>query len=559
MEEKQYVPLYKDLIIRWHPSSASIEPTEVVGMYFLRDERGYATRCYQSDGVKYEFPKDLDLFWGKADPRIFFVDGSDRELESVLKYLGEDACTRIMNGYSVSVSGVILSYHGSLFTRVAGGKSLRRVWQLKPFYPSYMIPLDDDCYGVQARGERLVKIMSESGLPLSLNSCGSVLAAMTDLPFNSCSPKVTAYAYNCYHGGWIESMKLGSFEHAYDYDLASAYPSEAAHLYSCSPRCGSWYEVDRFVQEALYGFAYCHINIDLSLPFSPIMVRLRSFMSLGGSHAIRVLRNPIGSWEGWMTNDEIEFVVRNWLGDVEVLSGVWFIPTRYQQPFLPLVSGLNQVRQYAKSKGDKLTSYISKIVPASLQGKFIQSSVIGGERVVGTGFNPVYASAITSRVRLRVAQAALEDSNSILGVVVDGILAEKPLPLGKRWKLEYEGQCVIANHGDYDIEGRDTSLPLRAVLGERERERTYPLRGARYVSLSEAIEAGGFSLACCRRPESYAWVRKVGKRAWDKLPHTCGDLLSNQYESSPLFVGERAGALLPSDTKWDTEEIPEGA
>jgi hypothetical protein len=278
-------------------------------------------------------------------------------------------------------------------------------------------------------------------------------------------------------------------------------------------------------------------------------------MSYGGLHAVRVIRNPIGGWVGWMTKDEIEFVVKNWLGDVEILAGVWFIASQYHQPFLPLVSGLNQLRQYAKAHGDKLTNYLGKIIPATIQGKFIQSSIINGERVVGTGFNPVYAAAVTSRVRLRVAEAAMEDSDNMLGVVVDGLLSLKPLPISNRWKLEYKGNCVIANHGDYDITGRDTSMPLKKMLGERENNRDYPLRSARYVSLSEAIEGGSFSIACRRRPESYAWVRKVGKRAWDRLPVTCGDLLTKQYESSPLFVGERAGALMGEEERWNDEQI----
>lgn len=529
-------------------------------MYFIRDEKGYAVKCYQSDNKVWTFPNDLEEFFSYADPRLFFVDGSDRELESVLKYLGEDVCRRIMAGFSINLSGVIVSYHGSLNTRIPGGRSLRRIWALKPFYPTYMTPLDDDCYGVQARGERLVKVMMDNGLPLSLSSCGSILSSLANLPFNEAPADVTEFAYNCYHGGWIESMKLGSFDTAYDYDLASAYPSEAARLYSCSPQHGSWHRIDRYIQEALYGFCWCKINIDLSLPFSPIMIRLRSYMTPGGVHAVRVIRNPIGSWEGWLTKDEIEFVVRNWLGDVEIMNGVWFVPTSYHQPYLPLVSKLNQLRQYGKSKGDKLTSYVGKIIPASLQGKMIQSSLIDGKRLVGTAFNPVYAATITSRVRLRVAEAAFGEYKDVLGVVVDGLLTEKPLSIkgvGGRWKLEYKGKCIIANHGDYDITGRDTALPLLTLLDDYRKERQYPLRGIRYVSLAEAIEGNRFDLACQKRPESLAWVRRVGKRNWPDLPHTCGDLLDKQYESSPLFVNEKAKEIKEVVDGWSVKDIPE--
>jgi hypothetical protein len=557
VQEKEYVPLYKDLDIKWHPASHPTEGNEVVGLYFLRNEEGYAVRCYQSDGKIWSFPENLEDWLLEQDDRIFFTDGIDRELDSVVKWLGEDYCQKLIDGYDVSVSGVLIGYHGCLTTRIAGGKSLRRIWQLKPFYPSYMTPEYDDCYGVQARGQRLVKLFGDLGLPMSFTSCGSVLASMAPLPFDSAPKDVSELAYNCYHGGWIESFKLGHFSKAYDYDLASAYPSEIAHLYSCSTKCGSWYECNSFIQEALYGFAYCHITLDVTLPFSPIMVRLRAYMSHSGSQAVRVIRNPVGSWNGWLTKDEIEFIVRNWLGNVEVIYGKWFIPHKYEQPFLPLVSGLNQMRQFGKSIGDKLVNYVGKIIPASIQGKMMQSTVINGKRIAGSAFNPVYAATLTARVRLRDAALALDEYDKVLGVVVDGILAREPMCIDRRWKLEYHGDCVIANHGDYDIEGRDTALPLRKVLSDNSSERNYPLRAARYISLTEALEGSCFAEAGRRRPESYTWVRKVGKRRWDKLPHICGDLLENQYDSYPLLVNERAGALMETDNRWQLKDDKE--
>ncbi len=554
INERDYMPPYEDLKIQWHPSNLSVRPDEVVGMHVVRDNRGYATHCYQSDGKVWIFPRDLQEFFTTSDPRIFFVDGIDRELECILKYLGQEACTTLLQGTSVGIAGVAISYHGGLSTRLAGDRSLRRIWTLKPFYPRYMIPEEDDCYGVQARGERLVKVMLNSGLPLSLHSCGSILSSLADLPFNSSPDKATKMAYNCYHGGWIESMKLGFFDEAYDYDLTSAYPTEAAKLLSCSPRHGSWYEIDNYVQEAAYGFAYCRVSIDISLPFSPIMVRIQSFMTPDGVTPVRIIRNPIGSWEGWLTKDEIEYIHRNWLGEVEVLKGVWFIPTQYYQPFLPLVKELNRMRQSMKGQGDKLAGYLSKIISAALQGKFIQSSIVNGKRVVGTAFNPVYASTITARVRLRVAETALESYEHVLGVVVDGIITDAPLPVSNRWKLEYKGKCVIANHGDYDIAGRPTAAPLMQVLLANEQRHSYPIGGVRYISLGEAIGSNFFEAAGRLRPERYAYVHKVGRRSWIKLPNTCGDLLEKQYESYPLFVGETASGLADTEVHDERED-----
>ena len=556
MKEKEYAPFYRDLKPQWYPTGNLTTPNEVVGMSISRDGEGYATRCFCSDGIMYEFPRDLEKFFKVADDRIFFVDGVSKDLEPIVKYLGEDICTRLVDGFAETVDGVGVTYHpnGSLATRKAGGRSLRHIYSLKPFFPAYMLPEEDDCYGVQARGERLIKTMVQSNMPLKLSSCGAILSAISDLPFHSSPNDVTEIAYNCYHGGWIEAMKLGRFERAYDYDLSAAYPTEAAKLYSCSSKCGAWFESTHYIQEALYGFCYCHIKMDINLPLSPIMVRLRSYMSPSGRYPMRVVRNPIGEWEGWLTMDEIRFISKNWLGIVKILYGKWFVPTRFHQPFLELVGFLQNTRRNYEKRGDKLGKNISKITAASLQGKLMQSFLKNGARVTGNAFNPVYAATITSRVRLKVAEIALENYDDILMIMVDGILSTKPLAVPKQWKLEYEGDCVIANHGDYDIAGRVTASNLREALQKDPWATKYALRSPRYVSLTEAIEGKSFHYAGCHRPEVKAGVRRVGKRNWDRLPITCEDVLTKQYESSPLFVTESIERFHMSDDEYT--EVP---
>lgn len=546
MREKVYVPKYSDVKRQWYPSSSATRLADVVGIAVIRNEDGFAYRAYCSDGKVYTFPNDLDEFLTTKDSRIFFVDGIDRELEPILKYLGEGVCTALLDGHTVYGEGVGVSYRaGCLSTRVAGGESLRKIWALKPFYPLSMLPEDDDCYGVQARGHRLVKTMIEGGLPLCLTSCGAVFSGMQDmvgrrgLPFHEYSSEVGEFAYNAYHGGWIEAMKLGFFENAYDYDLSSAYPAEAAQLTSCNPICGSWFRSKQVIQEATYGFCYCKVMLDVSLPFSPIMMRTRARMTASGRYPVRAVRNPVGDWYGWLTVDEVRFITKNWLGRAEILDGWWFVPTRLYRPFERVVGHLYQVRRKFEQRGDKLGKSIGKVTAATIQGKMMQTFLNRGERVSGNALNPVYAATITSRVRLKVAEIALENYDDVLMIMVDGILATKPLAVPKQWKLEHQGDCIVANHGDYDIAGRDTALPLRDMLESRRSYLDYPLRAPRYVSLVEALEGRAFYTAGWRRAETLARVSKVGKRGWDALPRVCEDLLNNQYESRPLLSTER--------------------
>jgi hypothetical protein len=242
----------------------------------------------------------------------------------------------------------------------------------------------------------------------------------------------------------------------------------------------------------------------------------------------------VGSWEGWLTKDEIEFIVSNCLGDVEILDGYWFVPDRYHRPFTEIVGKLRQMRNRSEKRGDLLGKNIGKITAASMQGKFMQTYLVDGLRVTGGAFNPVYAATITSRVRLKVAELALENWEDVLMLMVDGILTTRPLGVPKQWKLSHQGKGVVVSHGGYDIEGRETVEKLTESLQESWQDTSYRVRAPRYVSLSEAIESDFFAVAGRVRPEVRARVDQVGKRIWESLPKVCSDLFENQYLSWPL-------------------------
>jgi len=532
MEEKPYVPGFDILTFGITKVGKPHEPGDVVGIQVERNKEGYATRAFRSDGVVFDFPEDLEAFFGEADSRIFFI--VDRDLEPILKYLGEDLCVKLLEGCGVSSGGVQIFYHGSFYTRIAGGRTLRKIYRLKPFYWVGTLPDNMDCFSIQMFGERVVKLLMNLNIPLRLNSCGALLG---ELYCRRPPPEVIEAAYNSYHGGWIEMFKLGSFDGAFDYDISAAYPTEASRLVDLS---GTWVQSQHWVQAAEYGFCYARIRVDMSLLFSPIMFRRRS--ELRGNTPYRTVLNPVGVWEGWITKDEIEFLLTNDLGEVEIADGWWYIPAScHSFPFRGMLDMLGRLKQEGKAKGDLVASTLWKLTAASLQGKFMQSNLVWSKWKTGPAFNPVYASVITSRVRLKVAELAFQGPEEMLGVVMDGLLSLKKLKVPRNWRLEYEGKCVIANHGDYWMEGRQTKRNLLEDLSKDKLSNIYPLRGERYCSLAEAIRVDGFEAACREIPEAKQKVSRVGKRFWKELPVTCGDLLTSVYESSPSLP---AGALM---------------
>jgi hypothetical protein len=526
MQEKVYVPKFSTLQLGGTRIGNPHQPDNVVGIQVERNEAGYATRAFRSDRVVFNFPEDLAAFFKEADPRIFFVE--DRDLEPILKYLGKDLCTKLLEGCRVQYEGVQVVYHGSLYTREVGRRTLRKIYRLRPFYWAGTLPDEMDCFSMQTFGERIVKLLVSLDMPLRLNSCGSLLG---ELYSRSVPAEAVEMAYNCYHGGWIEMFKLGHFDEAYDYDLNAAYPTEASKLLDLS---GIWVHSSSWVQAAEYGFCYARIYVDIELPFSPLMFRRKS--ELQGNTPYRAVLNPVGVWEGWITKDEIAFLVSNDLGEVEIADGWWYIPADYCVfPFQAMLSTLGKLKQEGKTKGDAVAANLVKLMAASLQGRFMQSNMVWGKWRTGPAFNPIYASVITSRVRCKVAELALQSPDSTVGVVIDGLLSTCKLDVPQQWKLEYKGECVVANHGDYWIQGRHTKRNLLHDLTQYRWSTEYPLREERYCSLAEAIRVDGFEEAGREVPEVWQKVSRVGKRVWKKHPIVCNDLLTKVYESSPPF------------------------
>lgn len=203
-----------------------------------------------------------------------------------------------------------------------------------------------------------------------------------------------------------------------------------------------------------------------------------------------------------------------------------------------MVSKLKEVRRQGECGGDRLIKNIGKLTAATIQGKMMQSYLVDGKRVTGNAFNPVYAASLTSRVRVKMAEIALDNWNNILMVMVDGILSKAPLAVPKHWRLAHSGECIVANHGDYSIPNRRVVSKLRRSLEDSPLSTTYAIHASRYESISESLEGGVFEYAGRVKPETRIRVSHVGKRYWPNLPYVCEDLLVEQFSSQPAFMSE---------------------
>ena len=279
------------------------------------------------------------------------------------------------------------------------------------------------------------------------------------------SPEVMEYSYKSYNGGRFEVFQRGYFDTLYKYDIRSAYPDVIRQLLDISR--GSWYHSTVFMEGAEYGFLRCKISTVENL-IQPLMLKVKGLCIF--PQFKKIIK--------YITLDEYRFIKDHHLGTAEFLDGVFFFPTDERIVF-DCVEQDYKHRAALKKRGDDLEK-VFKIVLNSLYGKMIERTkklvkcdrtVPGGSYVdvvgrnnidtykvryeTGNLFNPVYASLITSRTRLRLLEPLLDRQESIVSFFTDSIMSTERLPISGSglgsWDYEGKYEGVLIGTGVYSL------------------------------------------------------------------------------------------------------------
>jgi len=315
------------------------------------------------------------------------------------------------------------------------------------------------------------------------------------------------YYYKSYHGGRFEVGRRGRFEDAYLYDLTSAYPFEMSSL--IDPTKGRWVKSRDILWDAHLGAVHCHVNIDdhyygpLAYTFEPQLF-------------------PWGKWKGYFTLNELRFIRDNNLGRVLHGPGWYFYPSKIYHPFSKMRT-LFELREEYKKAGDP-HELVLKICMSSLYGKTWQLTDMyrktrdgeewdyryreDGEEWInytlkhetGRFWNPVFASEITSMVRLRLMKMCL--GYPVLGMSTDSVFSEDRIPnkvlreFGS-WEERSHGDLLLLGSGRYTMKSEDedltknrgfeSKLDLIELLEENPRKKLIKIPALRPVSLHEAL------------------------------------------------------------------------
>jgi len=359
-------------------------------------------------------------------------------------------------------------------------------------------------------------------------------------------------AYECLHAPWIEMMAQGYFKDTYDYDIDSAYPNEVAKLIACDSRVGEWVHRDEYVEGAEYGFCRALITV---VP------------ALGGVSPIRFrkptgrLFSPFGSWVGFITKDEIDYIDRSKLGKVDIIEGWWFVPRLRVHPFLRSVNRLLEMRDASK-KNDPVLAAIMKSISVRVNGHFLQkyqtldtiiSPVTGREIpefVAGPLFNPVYACTVMTRTKIKLAEISRivqARKGQVLAVTVDGLVSSVSIGREAGRKLVTRSPAVIASPLIMHLENRSTTTNILAKLWKHPESRTYQLGQRRRITLPEAARANRYDLV--GQYEMAPATLTVGSdisRIWMDIPFRGKELLDRSYYSKQpgieyVMMGDRNG------------------
>ncbi len=359
---------------------------------------------------------------------------------------------------------------------------------------------------------------------------------LMDLPNVDDIPEIAGYfAYECCKGNWVEAYQLGHWEKVWDYDIQSAYPSEISQLVDI--RLGTWFNDKRFIEQAYYGYCKCKVTINKEINFSPIILKIEN------NEKIPATYTPTGTWETYLTKREIEFIIRNKLGSVEIEDGWWWVADaeKIEKPLEGIINWLYEEKQ----KENGIRREVIKRIMAGIYGKFLEID----DNHIGNYVNPVWAAEIETNTRLEVGDFILRATQQInakpIHVAVDGVILDRPFPqlecdhIGT-WKLNNISPCICTGTGNVALIDNgvgDFHLHynwLKDAIDKEPEEKEYKMNKISSVTLPVAINERRISdIGKLYEAHKSVYIEGDKKRCYRNYPKCGKDILENKYESLP--------------------------
>jgi len=375
-----------------------------------------------------------------------------------------------------------------------------------------------------------------------ISSLDKALLSKLDLPnHKDCPPEVNDYALKCCPGNLVQIYAQGHFHDCTDLDLSGAYSSFLAELYDT--RRGEWVKGKR-PDNAIYGFAHGYITTQ-----APLHPFIYSTGGEGGNFT------PVGSWETYLTLNELDFMTEYKLGEFEFIDGWWWYPTgksfkgelvtdKMNQPMKGIVNYIFQKRLNATPLANKLL----KRMASGLWGRTLSKA--GGE--YAKTFMPVWGSPVEANTRIEVVRFCLDNNITPLSIAVDGVVCQnfdgtkvkipKEKQLGQ-WRISHQGSCLVISSGLVGMEQKlgqgDFGVTYQWLIdhiSQNPSGNEYSMEKIICNTLGRSLNLNFDKLGTLEISKKTIHIGHENKRLYWENP-TCGnELLNNQYVSEPLDV-----------------------
>jgi hypothetical protein len=343
-------------------------------------------------------------------------------------------------------------------------------------------------------------------------------------------------AYECTHGGWVESFWKGMFPNSADYDISSAYSHEESELLDI--RFGDWIHTKEYQKDAQYGF--CKVDLKMTASFHPILYNTD----------VENHYTPIGFYEDYaIQKQELDIIDEYKLGTYEIKDGYWWTCKRPIKPLSYPIKWLSTL----KSEYEGFDKEFVKRILNGMWGILLQKK--RGNQV-GEHFNPVWGAIVEANCRLdvfRFCMKALEEGRKVLHIAVDGVLTDEPVSfvdLSKEkqpgeWRLEANCPSLVISSGCVAIQdkmgkgefGMDYNW-LVEQINKKPKATEYPETKLSPMTLAKCINLNQYDrIGDIEEITKTIDIHSDVKRQYPKEPKNGGELLKGQFESVPLDMG----------------------
>lgn len=487
-------------------------------------------------------PPFLDWLVEKANGEPVWMYHLDANVASLMRLIGlsETEGKKLLESHKLSIPPYKLTYYPSKYFSIdkgfGYGHPFANFYNAGQYMDTHFEPKESVDTAIEKAklassiGEQVPKILHKLGL--NTEKLASPVSALMnrikelELPtIDDIPTEVGELSYRCIRGNWLEAFNCGSWSYSYDYDINGAYGSELVKLPNL--RRGKWIHDKYPPVQSKFGFVSGTITTNAN--FHPFLLEGKDMNY-----------SPVGNWETYLTGNELTFLNHYGLGKFEVEDAWWWVPEGKQRyPLKELIEWLHSQKQ----TGDSLESNIIRRCIAGIWGKFLE---FRGDDF-GAMFNPVYGSLVESNIRLKVTQTCIDNIITPLHIAVDGIITDRPLNLDTgnkmgQWRLSHQGKCIIVSSGVVGFEGKHGAeeFSLRYNWLE-EQMRNNPnateLQMNKYspITLAKALNTNSFDrLGEVEEVTRTIYLEPDSKRIWKDRPKHARDILSNQYQSSPI-------------------------